>query len=271
MSNPAVVKLCKGRVGKSDVWLDDNYGESIHIHIDDHRVDLTVEEFKKMYNDLCIVLNQMLQIENLDFKKIDPVFLSLYLWPKLDKLEDVRLDNVRLSSLYAPYKNKVYKLSESVGVKCLKGISNENEGYRDSHHIGQTDNERMEGILNSIKENGYPYENNFIIVYGDDNVIRDGQHRASCLYYLKGDIDVPILRFFFRGYKPLIVDRRYNAKPRVAIRCLKDALYPMYYRILSLYRMIERGFVRLIFKVRCFLSKKETTNIVNLEGQYGSK
>lgn len=271
MSNPAVVKLSKGRIGNSEVWLDDNYGESIHIHVDDHRIDLTVEEFEELYNDLCSTLNESLKIPNLDFKKIDPVYFSLYLWPKLDKLIEVKIDKVRLGSLLAPYNNKIYKLSDSVGVKYLQGVSNENEGYRKSHHIGQTDKSRIEGLLHSIKEKGYPYDNKYIIVYGNDNVIRDGQHRASCLYYLKGDIDVPIMRFYFRDYKPLVLDRRYNAVLRVAIRNWKASFNPIYKKFIrSFYTIIDKT-KRIFVSVERYYTKLHVGKVDDLSNQFNSK
>ena len=59
----------------------------------------------------------------------------------------------------------------------------------------------MQLILDSVKQNGYPYNNNYIVLYGDDNIIRDGQHRASCLYYLYGNIEIPVMRLHFKDYK----------------------------------------------------------------------
>lgn len=197
MSNPAVIKLQKGKIKQSNVWLDDNFGEAIHIHIDDHRVDLTVKEFKQLYNDLCVTLNEIFPIEGFDFSDIDPVFLSEWLVPILPTITHAKYDKVFLEDLYGPHPSTgCVKLDESVGVKALKGLSMENEGYRKSHHIGQTDNQRLHESLESIKENGYPYNNKYIVVRGDNNIIFDGQHRASCLYYLYGNIEVPVLRIY---------------------------------------------------------------------------
>ena len=33
MSNAAVIKLQKKQIGAHHVWLDDNFGEAIHVHI----------------------------------------------------------------------------------------------------------------------------------------------------------------------------------------------------------------------------------------------
>ena len=213
MSNPAVIKLAHGKVGKSSVWLDDNFGESIHLHIDDYRVDLSVPEFTTLYYDLCDILNDLVSVDGLDFKNIDPVFLSLYLWKKIPTLVSAKIDHVFLEDLLAPHNttDKIYKLKESVGVRALNGDSKESDDVRRSHHISQTERERMTAILESIKSKGYPYNNQYVIVYGNDNIIRDGQHRASCLYYLNGNIKIPVLRLGFSDYKSPNVHKYYNS------------------------------------------------------------
>ena len=202
MSNPAVVKLEKRHVNNSIVWVDDNFGESIHIHIDDMRVDLTVQEFRNLNDDLCEILNDLLQIDHFDVSKIDPVYLSLWLWPKLSIITHVEIENVFLEDMLVRTMDgkKVVELKESVEIKALNQENNENDHfYRKSNHIGQTDTQRLTSILDSIKKNGYPYDGKYITMFSNGNLIRDGQHRASCLYYLYGNIEVPIMRIYFQG------------------------------------------------------------------------
>ncbi len=201
MSNPAVIKLQSGRIGKSKIWLDDNFGESIHIHIDDNRVDLTVEEFRQLYDDLCVSLTKLVDVDGFDVSQIDPVFLSVMLWPYLPHLTGYSIETVNLGELYAPYHSYIYRLKNSKGYKALKTGIEIKEKRRNSQLLNQTESQRMNDILKSIKENGYPHKCHYIVVYGNDNIIRDGQHRASCLYYLYGNIDVPILRLKFDNYK----------------------------------------------------------------------
>ena len=210
MSNPAVIKLQSGRIGKSRVWLDDNFGESVHIHMDDIRIDLTTEEFKKLYSDLCDTLNALLDIKDFDIHKIDPVYIQVMLWPYLSRITGVSIENVKLGDMLAPKGEMIPRLPESAGVKALEGLSKENEGHRKSHHIGQTDAERLQSSLDSIKLNGYPFNDQYIIMYGDDNIIRDGQHRAACLYHLYGDIEVPVMRLKIKGYKSPDIYKNYN-------------------------------------------------------------
>ena len=244
MSNPAVIKLQSGTVSGSSVWLDDNFGESIHIHIDNYRVDLTVTEFGQLYTDLCRTLNTLIDVDGFDISKIDPVYLSLWLWPYLPDLTAVSFDNVHLEDMYTSVHSVLVPLKDSLSVKYLRGISNENNSIdRPSNLMGQDDNERTDTILESIKNNGYPYDGNYIIMYGNDNIIQDGQHRASCLYYLYGNIEVPVMRLHFRNYKPPVIDKHYNDPVRVFYREDK-------YRIFLRMKHIKDRFVNGLEKVK---------------------
>ena len=152
--------------------------------------------------------------------------------------------------MLAPVRSRIVPLPESMGVKALNGLSDENNSFsRKSHHIGQDDNERMDGILKSIKENGYPYQDNYIVMYGDDNIIRDGQHRASCLYYLYGDVEVPVMRLHFKGYKSPKIGRFYNCGISVffrrhGIKKLKSVVKKLLKPLIKLKRRMKRMFAR---------------------------
>lgn len=246
MSNPAVIKLAMGKVGNSKVWLDDNYGESIHLHIDDYRVDLSVQEFSTLYSDICEIINSLVNVEGLDVRDIDPVYLSLFLWKDLSKIESAKIDYVWLEDMLAPNNSdhRIYKLSESVGVRALQGNPKISEGYRKSHHLFQSEKERMSIILDSIRTNGYPYKGQYIIVYGEDNIIRDGQHRASCLYYLNGNQKVPVLRLGIKNYKSPRIHGFYNSFVFVKFRAVKSFIK----KISVLLRRVVKNFRAIILR-----------------------
>lgn len=203
MSNPAVIKYCKKQIGKYHFWIDDNFGESIHIHIDDIRLDLSHAEFNNLCSDLCIAINKLIEVEGFCCEEIDPVYFEFMLANNILDLQRIKIDNVKLSDMIAPSPKSFKPLPISRCVKALNGNSKENDSsIRHSNLMGQTNFERLDIILKSIKENGYPYDNKYIVMYGDDNIIRDGQHRAACLFHLYGDMDVPVLRFYFKNYVP---------------------------------------------------------------------
>ena len=200
MSNPAVTQLCSTGVSGTPFWMDDNIGESIHIHIGDVRVDLTDEEFSAMYSDICTAINEMVSVEGFDCHFINPVYIQDMLWEDLPHLTAVKLDQIRLRDILCPYYGKYIPLPYSRAVKALEGDPKLNNDNRKSHHIGQTSEERLGALYESIRDNGYPFNNEYLVLYGDDNIIQDGQHRAACLWKLYGDISVPVLRLYFDNY-----------------------------------------------------------------------
>lgn len=214
MSNPAVTKLVRNDIGNLRFWMDDNIGESIHIHLADFRMDLTVKELDELSKELTDTINKLVDIEGFDCNKIDPVFLSLLLAKKMKHLQSVKIDYVMLEDLIVNHRNKLgflkyQKLAESRAVKALTGDSSENDGFRRSHHIGQTSQQRLDAMKDSIEEHGYPYDGQYIVLYEDQMLIRDGQHRASCLYVSEGNIEIPVLRLFFDDSKVAVYETNY--------------------------------------------------------------
>jgi hypothetical protein len=275
MSNPGVVKLRRGIVGNRKVWLDDNFGESIHIHIDDFRMDLTTEEFHLLHDDLCSTINEMLQIDNFDISTIDPVYLSLWFWPVLPRISRVVIDTIKLDDIICRHRgtNKVTRLSQSVGVHALQGLSDDNEKYArlSALHIGQTEKERLLSALESIKKNGYPYQGQYIILHCDDNYIRDGQHRASCLYHLYGNIEVPVMRVYWEGYVPVNTGRFYNSGPAIFYRKQKRVICKYAHYIITpikiLLSVAKRRLSRIILKYKLMCHSKENGYIELLKSR----
>ena len=202
MSNPAVVKLVSGRIGNSNFWSDDNFGEAIHLHLDNYRVDLNIKEFDVLTEQLKFVINNMVEIDEFNCEDFDPTYLSLFLSKKVLDLKEMKMDTIRLSELLV-YKKVFYrfsiltKLKNGKVYKALCGNPKENNEIRESHHVFQNSQQRLDEIYNSLQNTKYPSENKYIILYGDSNLIWDGQHRASCLLYMYGDIEVPVKRLYF--------------------------------------------------------------------------
>lgn len=260
MSNPAVTKLVRDDIGNLRFWMDDNIGESIHIHLADFRLDLTVEEIEQLAGELADSMNLLLDIEGFDCKKMDPVFLSLLLAKRLKYLKSVKLDTVRLSELIVNYRNKFgflkyNKLTESRAVKALRGDSSENDGARKSHHVGQTSKQRLDTMKQSIEAHGYPYNGQYIILYEDQMLIRDGQHRASCLYVENGDMEIPVLRLYFSDSKVSEYERNYVKQLFAGIGklTLKHTLREMK----KLVKCVYFGLIAWKGKVHLVMHKKE--------------
>ena len=57
MSNPAVINLAETETDIGFFRIEDNIGESIHLHLGDFRYDLTIKEFLSLSDDLKNVID----------------------------------------------------------------------------------------------------------------------------------------------------------------------------------------------------------------------
>ena len=75
MSNPGVCTLVEFQLNGQRFCIEDNIGEAIHIHYGHFRVDLTVEEFLTLADDMLKTLNDIIKVDGLDINQVDPLFL----------------------------------------------------------------------------------------------------------------------------------------------------------------------------------------------------
>lgn len=214
MSNPAVTKLVHSRIDNMTFWMDDNIGESIHIHLGNFRLDSTIADVYDLASELTDSITKLVDVAGFDCRDYDPVYISRMLAPYLSGLKMVKRDTVKVGDLIVAYDikhglTKYVNVSKGRAIKALNGDPSENNDHRGSHHVGQTSEQRLQSMLDSVKEQGYPYNNQYIVVYGDQMLIRDGQHRASCLYHLYGNIEIPILRLYFTDEKTIKYETNY--------------------------------------------------------------
>lgn len=207
MSNPGVITLAnasskKGRFRRFVV--EDNIGESIHLHIDNMRVDFTIEEFLEFSEITKKSLTELNFIGGQSLDSFDEHFLmkcSGY----LSKLQSIKIEEIKLSSLKCII-HKTYKkdldliglanVSEIPSYKFLKGDRKDFLNYKQYNYFGMNNEQRLIDLMKSIKENGYPYLNKHISLFNGENIIRDGQHRAAVLAHLYGlDYKTKVMRF----------------------------------------------------------------------------
>lgn len=213
MSNPAVITLASMKSNKQFPYrfeIEDNIGEAIHIHYKDIRLDLTIQEFVNLADEIESVVNDLVEAEGFTCDKFDKVNL-VGLAPLLPDLERIVVDEVSLSDLivdtYDENGKSVYRpLPQSRIVKALNGATKENDAreqvnYYNANGSRQTNMERLQYNLEKLKKEGYPGDEKLITLFNNDNIIYDGQHRAGCLFYLYGDIKVPVRRLYFKNHK----------------------------------------------------------------------
>ncbi len=208
MSNPAVITLANASKGKFKRFvIEDNIGESIHLHIDNMRVDFTINEFLEFSKLIRASLKDLDILCDYDIDKFDEHFLrecsSL-----LSNLISIEKEKIKLKDLFAishfKFKDlilqKVVSIDKTPAYKFLKGETSNFIDYPQFNYFGISNENRLHNLQESIEKNGYPYNEKYIILFNGQNIIRDGQHRAVILAHLYGlDYEIEILRFNFNG------------------------------------------------------------------------
>ena len=194
---------------KKELLKDDNGRIYIYAKTNDGHIFIKINEFEKSFSiDELVKLNDLLskkidEAYNLkyDIKNFDPIFLSIFLWKRLHKIKDIIVEDEYIDNLCVPKgKNGVQKITDTPYYKTLEvGKEIDIKSVFNSNHVDETHYERIMKIKKSIEDNGYPYKNQYIIVYNNENKIRDGQHRACTLKYLYGNIKVPIMRIILEN------------------------------------------------------------------------
>lgn len=135
----------------------------------------------------------------IDFKRFSPIFLEHMLGVDLPFLDNACLEEYPLRELRAFSSDMLngIEVTNERYYRCLCGDFVLDEINLYSNHLTESNDYRLSRVLDCIRKNGYPYNNQFIVVYNDEMIIRDGEHRWACLYYLYGNIRIPILRLRF--------------------------------------------------------------------------
>lgn len=187
--------------------VEDNIGESIHIHFKDIRLDLSVEDFTALADKAEGIIDKLVDAPGFEARRLDRTIL-LGLSAQLPYLTRVRIEKIRLEDILVDTFDEhgrpmTASLKHSRVLKALYGDTKENDEHRVQFNYFRrgsceriTNRERIRYNLEQIREHGYPYGDELIGLWAN-HVIFDGQHRAACLYYLYGNIDVPVQIFEF--------------------------------------------------------------------------
>ena len=209
MSNPGVINLFSkykwtGVIKRFQV--EDNIGESIHIHINNFRIDLTIQEFYKLVDsmkDSCNKLNEPLEL--LKEYNIDPLFFTL-LAPYLKDLKSTSIKKIELKKLKFLVRKKYSSLPEiliprtiknTLIFKSLKG-DKKIKNYKQLNSPGISNNDRINKLIRNFTLDSYQKSNSYITCFNDQLYVRDGQHRCAILaekYGINTEIDILFLNF----------------------------------------------------------------------------
>lgn len=225
MSNPGVIELVNKKIGNQRLRVEDNIGESIHIHFGRLRLDFCIHEFIELVDALNIIMEKMISVDGFLICEYDAIFLS-QCCNRLLNLESVAYKNVLVGNLLTESNNKGYislaNIQNSDFSQALRG-NKENLDIRvQKNYFGDTNRSRLQNIYDSIRMNGYPYKNHYIVTCDDGFYIIDGCHRASCIYDIYGDIEIPIVCWYSRGKRYTDDEKRKALLERQMIEKLKE-------------------------------------------------
>ena len=249
MSNPAVIMLTDVATKSGGRFkVEDNIGEAIHIHYDNFRIDLTIKEFLKFTDLIEDGLISLIDKQDFNISNFDSSFL-FDIHYMLPDLESISLEKVFLSDLIVAKVGMFGipswgNLKDSRVYKSLRGDSIENNNYKQDNFFRQTNKERVESVSNMINEFGYPFNNEYVILFNNQPYIRDGQHRSASIYNKYGDIKVKVMRLQF-------TDNKYNLSKNLWLNSLLPSLkYISYNVILKIYKRFKilRKIKKLIYK-----------------------
>ena len=203
MSNPSVITLSSTNIKNNvNYRVEDNIGECIHIHYANHRYDLSVSEFIGLESLISESIQNIIEIDGFNLDDYDVKFLAS-IGSKLIDLEYIAKETIELGNLKV-FSQKfgiptLVSLGNSIIVKALNGDSVHYNQYQQENYFEEKNIDRLNNIKQFI-ENIEPEEIKPIILFNNQNIIRDGQHRSSILYNNKHK-EISVIRLFFRNEK----------------------------------------------------------------------
>ena len=256
MSNPGVILLAKTKTAWGEFLIEDNLGEAVHLHLDEIRADLTIDDFRQMAEQCTEILDNFISLQEFSCKELNPVFLS-QIAHMLPDLEEVQKRQMELHRFRIQTKNKygipvIQKVKDSRILKALQGDHREDDGFsQQENHIFQSNAERTAENLRIIEAEGYDPDKGMIVIFNGQEFIRDGQHRAAALYFLGKNDPVETLDLVFR-------DRRYSLPRHPAIhfflcwnlKKVKKALLVLPAQAWKKRRKVQRICFRMLHSVR---------------------
>ena len=203
MSNPGVIILDQYSSANINRFaVEDNIGESIHIHLNNFRIDLTIDEFLALSEQISLSLLSLDFFADMHEFNLDPHFMKL-IAQYVPNYVGYSVSSAKISDLNFLCRNKYGILKKTTiehtpGYKHLISQRSDFNAYSQFNYLKLSNVDRIKQLYNSIKTNGYNSTYKLVDFSVQPNLIRDGQHRAAILASLFGlNFEVPILTIDF--------------------------------------------------------------------------
>lgn len=162
-----------------------------------YSIQYSYDSFDEQCESIYSFLSHNYGKGSIDYKVFSPAYLEHMLGVDIPQIKRVEYTTEKIMTL-ALYERaglstptKV-RINEHSLYKQLQYGYVDN-GYKSTNHIYENNAERMHNVMNDIKDSVKIYP---VVVYGNEDVVRDGTHRLACLYFLYGNIDVPVIRVY---------------------------------------------------------------------------
>ncbi len=136
---------------------------------------------------------------------VDPEFFERYLRCN-PAVKGAQQRTIRLSELRAHIRengvDRFLPVWETPAGRYLVGDKPGYEAYhREENAFNIHSAAAYDALIESVTRKGYEPSYSAIVIFEGEPVIRDGQHRASILYHLHGDMEIPVVDVRFRSYE----------------------------------------------------------------------
>ena len=246
MSNPGVVVHEAFSIGPSlPVRIEDNLAEDVHIHIGPFRFDLTLEQLGELGEASTSLLDFYLKPFGLSVSNFDKEFLAQIAYMLVD-LESADLERVAVQDLRVTIKKrfgfrKVVKLAESPVISAAhENFSNYERTFGSDQDNARKRIKRVQGI---VATGEYGANGERVILFNDQMLVRDGQHRAAAIYLANPSAKIEVIRFRFRGNRHCI------RRPLIIHSLQSFTLLKAKYIVLKMIRYISHLRRRIVSKV----------------------
>ena len=212
MSNPGVLTLVD--IGRRQAKfkrfrIEDNIGESVHIHLDEMRFDFTVSEFITFSKIIRKSIDELDLFKGYSIDDFDESFLH-NCSRHLKNLVNIKIEKIKISELKCIDRFSIAKglnLTRLVDVahcsayRYLNGKENSFENYPQYNYFNTTNVKRLRELKESLTK-VYPKGNNFVSLFNGQNIVMDGQHRVAILATIYGmGAEIDVMRLNFNGKK----------------------------------------------------------------------
>lgn len=246
MSNPAVYLLASTTIQGKALRIEDNLGEAIHVHIGDLRVSLSIYEFENFCASVLEAAKYLFELKGLDWDLVDLSSLDWEWLADYSQLKSMQVKEYKICELYTVRNlfnsvdlQQIVPVKKSIFYQALEGKHENLLKYKEINMYSQDNFNRLNGVLDLIKQYGYPYNEKYIMVDSAGRIY-DGDHRAACLCYLKGEeYKIPVLELAFDNQEQNIETEIRNNQLALVKKILKRSFHYILMTVLRLLSMVK--------------------------------